>query len=103
MAFKPFSPSPRAGRWCGCAGLAGAVAGCAVLAALVIVFGEASDMDWLAPTPEDIDALRPCIERAGTAARRACVETVIAQVRADHAARQLACLERGAGEPAATQ
>jgi hypothetical protein len=74
----------------GLVGFAGMVLGCTTLAAVIVLFDDASSMDWLLPTPTNIAAVQRCDTVAGTAPRRACVETVIARVKGRESERRLA-------------
>ncbi|GMV46550.1 MAG: hypothetical protein AMXMBFR66_19480 [Pseudomonadota bacterium] len=70
--------------------LAGATVGVAVMAGVAGLFGSASRQDWLAPTEANAAALRRCHALAGMTARAACVETVVATVKAVGATPRLA-------------
>jgi hypothetical protein len=74
----------------GLVGLAGVSVACAVLASVTVLFGSASHMPWLADTPSNVAAMQRCDRVQGTAARRACVETVVASVLARDATPRLA-------------
>ena len=87
MKLKSLSPSSAAAssHWTQgkrLAGVLGVMAGAAVLALVTILFDEASSMPWLQPTSEHVLLLEPCGRLQGTAARRMCVETVVAAVQA---------------------
>lgn len=80
----------------GLAGFAGMAVACAVLASVTVLFGEASSMPWLPDTPSNVAAMQRCDGVVGTAARRACAETMVAAVLARDSAAKLA-----QGDPAA--
>lgn len=81
------------------AGVVGIAVGCAGLTAVIVLFGDAASMSWLPATPPNIAAMQRCDGVAGTAARRACVEAVIVQVRARDAERRYARNEPEAAPP----
>lgn len=64
----------------GLVGVAGMAVAFAVLAAVTGLFAQASSMPWLADTPANVAAMQRCEQVQGTAARRACAETVVAGV-----------------------
>lgn len=64
------------------AGVLGVMAGATVVAVVTVMFGHASRMPWLLPTTDHAALLAPCSRLQGTAARRHCVETVVAAVQA---------------------
>lgn len=78
-------------RWIG-APLAAATCSTAMLGGVTLAFDRASQMDWLAATPENLAALAPC-ERLAGPERARCVERTVTAVK-DSAGRQTLALER---------
>ena len=74
----------------GLAGFAGVSVACALLASVTVLFGGAARMPWLADTPSNVAAMQHCEQVQGTAARRACAESVVAGVLARDSAPRLA-------------
>ena len=64
----------------GLVGFAGVSMACALLASVTVLFHSAAQMPWLADTPANVAAMQRCEQVQGTAARRACAETVVASV-----------------------
>jgi hypothetical protein len=77
----PASIAPAKPRWL--AGVAGTACASTLLAAVVTLFGQASQMDWLAPTAANEAAIAACSSSHGTQARQHCVANVVARVKAD--------------------
>ena len=74
----------------GLAGFAGMAVGCAVLACVTVLFGEASSMPWLNETPSNVATMKRCDAVVGSAGRRACAETVLSTVLAPDSATRVA-------------
>jgi Mg2+/Co2+ transporter CorB len=74
----------------GLIGFAGIAVGCIALAAVISLFADASSNPWLADKPENVALMKRCELVAGTAARRACAEAVVAGVQARDAVMRLA-------------
>lgn len=89
----------RKARLRGLAGFAGMAVACVVLASVTVLFGQASSMPWLPETPSNMAAMQRCDGVHGTAARRACAEAVVAQVRARESDRRFAASGAPDGAP----
>lgn len=101
---RPFDPDAGRKAWRrGLAGFFGAAVACAVLALVTVLFGDASSMPWLPETPSNVAAMQRCEGVQGTAARRACAETVVGAVLARDSATRLAANEAEARERPALQ
>ena len=88
---KPFDPGAGRKAWQrGLAGFAGAAVACALLASVTVLFGDASSMPWLPETPSNVAAMQRCNGVQGTAAQRACSETVVSTVLARGSATRVA-------------
>ena len=74
----------------GLVGFAGMSVGCVLLASVTVLFDSAARMSWLADTPANVAAMQRCENVQGTAARRACAESVVANVLARDATPRLA-------------
>lgn len=93
---KPFDPGAGRKAWQrGLAGFAGAAVACALLASVTVLFGDASSMPWLPETPSNVAAMQRCEGVQGTAARRACAETVVSAVLARDSATRVAGNDAG--------
>jgi len=79
------------------AGVFGIAVGSTALAGVIVLFGDASSMPWLPATPANIAVLKRCDGVPGTAARHACIEAVIAEVKARDAAQRFATNEPQVG------
>jgi hypothetical protein len=89
-ASKNLSLAARARLLGGLIGFAGIAVGCIALAAVITLFADASSMPWLADTPENVALMKRCEPVQRTAARRACVEAVVAGVQGQYAVTRLA-------------
>lgn len=78
-------------RWIA-APLAGASCSAAMLGAVILLFDQASQTDWLVATPGNVAALAPCGRLAGPARDR-CVERTVAAIK-DSADRQTLALDQ---------
>ena len=84
------SPVGRPAGLRGLAGFAGMAVACIVLASVTVLFGQAGDVPWLPETPHNVAAMQRCDGVHGTAARRACAESVVAAVRSREPSARLA-------------
>ena len=87
----------------GLVGFAGMSVACSLLAAVTVLFDSAAQMPWLADTPANVAAMQRCEQVHGTAARRACAETVVASVLARDVTSRLAQASLEARAPVAGQ
>ena len=90
MNVVPMNHKSRQNLVRGAVGVAGVAVACAVLASVTGLFGQASSMPWLSDTPANMAAMQRCEDVQGTAARRACAESVVASVLARDATPRLA-------------
>jgi hypothetical protein len=79
-------------------GFAGIAVGCVALAAVITLFADASSTPWLADTPENAALMERCGPVVGTAARRVCVQAVVAGVLERDVVTQVAQTQNGRTE-----
>ncbi len=94
MKIHPKTPAGRRDWMRGLAGFAGMAVACAVLASVTVLFDQASEMPWLPETPSNVAAMQRCDGVQGTAAKRACAESVVAGILDRNPAARLAQSDR---------